>query len=175
MKQEEKQLLLKDLCARLPYRPISVWKHTVNGVETHQQCEVTLSDVKWLQNQEDFKLVLFPLSALTQEITIAGERFAPAIRIARLIDNQHNHDDSKVSSNSERIRVYTEKCDDVYDAIIKTTEYGLVYMSCVGDLVTSTTVRKIDSLLLQWHFDINGLIDKGLAVSVYSLDKNPYE
>lgn len=149
MNQQDKQLLLKDLCARLPYRPISVWIHTVNGIETHQQCEVTLSDVKWLQDQEDFKLVLFPLSALTKEITIAGETFVPIKRLMK----------SGIISHLDWISNEREYW-------IKTRGFD----NWLGE-IPFKTIRH----LIEWHFDINGLIDLQLAISVYSLDKNPYE
>ena len=28
---------------------------------------------------------------------------------------------------------------------------------------------------VEWHFDINGWIDKGLAIDVNTLETNPYE
>lgn len=173
MNQQDKQLLLTDLCARLPYGVcISFKKEDVRKLTIDRYGDTV--DIRTTVHRNG-KPILFPISCLTKEITIAGEMFVPAIRIARLIDGGHNHDCSKVSASSDRIRVYTDKCDDVLDAIIKITDYGLLYCVCVNDPVTSITVRKIDTLLLQWHFDINGLIDKGLAISVYSLDKNPYE
>ena len=73
MTQEDKQLLLKDLCARLPYRPYVM----VEGYYG-QLMSIELSD-KWLPgvitttlarfeyNPENIKLYLRPMSSMTEE------------------------------------------------------------------------------------------------------------
>lgn len=68
MKQEEKELLLRDLCARLPYGV----KGYVNGsIQTLQGVNVLDSiveyDIYCNTDIEEFTLYLFPLSRMTKE------------------------------------------------------------------------------------------------------------
>ena len=84
MTQEEKDLLLKDLCARLPYRVKCLVNYTFCN-ETTDYKDVKASDVDtliminqqyesylfdWLSEWfvvDDFKPYLFPLSSMTDE------------------------------------------------------------------------------------------------------------
>ena len=68
MKQEHKELLLKDLCARLPYRV----KISVNdNIESLQGINVLDNIVEYSSflssNIEEVKPYLFPLSSMTEE------------------------------------------------------------------------------------------------------------
>lgn len=79
MTQEEKDLLLKDLCARLPYGVI------LNCCETVSE-PLTLISYKGLINNDydidEVKPYLFPLSSMTEEQSIEYgnlcERYCPA-------------------------------------------------------------------------------------------------
>ena len=69
MTQEEKELLLKDLCARLPYGVKGIITYngdknifTIKGIFNI----LFLSDTECC-NVEDFKPYLFPLSSMTEE------------------------------------------------------------------------------------------------------------
>ena len=76
MKQEQKELLLKDLCARLPYgvKVDCKWKTpapngtygmicTMDSFLLDQICNVEDTDVPF----DEFKPYLFPLSTMTEE------------------------------------------------------------------------------------------------------------
>jgi hypothetical protein len=64
MTQEEKDLLLKDLCARLPYGV----KFQSENIETALFVD-TSDDEVWINGTciDDFKPYLFPLSSMTEE------------------------------------------------------------------------------------------------------------
>ena len=64
MTQEEKDLLLKDLCARLPYGV----KFQSENIETVLFVD-TSDDEVWINGTyiDDFKPYLFPLSSMTEE------------------------------------------------------------------------------------------------------------
>lgn len=149
MKQEEKQLLLKDLCARLPYG-VKAWDaQSPEGEEVISITQVDMhGDVVHLADEhgnfeiklEDIKLCLLPISTLTKEITIAGETFVPMKKLG----------DSCVGGFYEVAR-----------------QIEMVPVSIWPYWITQKCI--------EWHIDLNGLIDLQLAISVYSLDKNPYE
>jgi hypothetical protein len=64
MTQEEKELLLKDICARLPY---STLVYAQNDIDWHESeiCTQVLSDV--INDDYVVKPYLFPLSSMTEE------------------------------------------------------------------------------------------------------------
>lgn len=64
MTQEDKDILLKDLCARLPYRV----KFQSENIETVLFVD-TSDDEVWINGTciDDFKPYLFPLSSMTNE------------------------------------------------------------------------------------------------------------
>ena len=68
MTQEDKQLLLKDLCARLPYHPIVRW--TCDGKELDEELK-HLSELQifWItrSNNVEVKPYLRPMSSMTEE------------------------------------------------------------------------------------------------------------
>ena len=73
MKQEDKDLLLKDLCARLPYNPMVEYKgesYNVLGI-THGRLVLCTPFMSYTLNVhplvEEVKPHLFPLSSMTEE------------------------------------------------------------------------------------------------------------
>ena len=91
MTQEDKELLLKDLCARLPYKPIvqiddcGIWD--LRGVDHDDSAELRDRVIVWHgenypSSKNSFPIInckpyLFPLSSMTEEERIAiGNEFA---------------------------------------------------------------------------------------------------
>lgn len=72
MKQEEKELLLKDLCARLPYgvmlKTDNVFPQKLEGISFDKDTFVVwVSDGGFTLDYMDCKPYLFPLSSMTEE------------------------------------------------------------------------------------------------------------
>ena len=73
MTQEEKQLLLQDLCARLPYGIIFQSRHNENGVEGEGTFDFrvdngfTLGKLKHTCELDNCKPYLRPMSSMTEE------------------------------------------------------------------------------------------------------------
>lgn len=72
MTQEDKELLLKDLCARLPYGvKCKVVKRDIDGemLFIRNELDLTVGNVKELvtNNMYEIKPYLFPLSSMTEE------------------------------------------------------------------------------------------------------------
>ena len=73
MIQEEKELLLKDLCSRLPYNPMVEYKgetYNVLGI-THGRLVLCKPFMSYTLDEhplvEEVKLYLFPMSSMTEE------------------------------------------------------------------------------------------------------------
>jgi hypothetical protein len=73
MKQEDKDLLLKDICSRLPYGVKVQHQHQdyLNEVQTIEKISKKYGEIETesiLGFVDDFKPYLFPLSSMTEEI-----------------------------------------------------------------------------------------------------------
>ena len=70
MKQQDKELLLVDLCARLPYHPVIKWINLVNGSSINEELgdlsEINLFFISQSKNNEA-KPYLRPMSSMTLE------------------------------------------------------------------------------------------------------------
>ena len=140
MTQEEKELLLKDLCARLPYDVIVDYAHNAfdvhNGyyIEHGSKCILScyLLDVfiSPRQNEEGeyIKPYLFPLSSMTEEQKIEYDRL--------------------------RDFTYT---------------YHYEFGDIVDDIELYDNWKSIDYLNAN-HFDYRYLIDQGLAIDATNLN-----
>jgi len=70
MTQEDKELLLKDLCARLPYGiKVQVFNYGIETVETLYQIDLDgyISTIEGDELKYSYKPYLFPLSSMTEE------------------------------------------------------------------------------------------------------------
>ena len=144
MTQEEKQLLLIDLCARLPYGVICEVNHKEFG--RHKTETMTLSAVskyeyffmndKGSAYSNDFKPYLRPMSSMTEE------------------------EKNELCELCEFYEPYNDR-DDY-------SHYGIEIISefCVTDekIPENTINYNVIDWLLSHHFDYRRLIEKGLAL-----------
>lgn len=134
MTQEDKNLLLKDLCSRLPYGVIiqeynEEYGYVDNALNTigigyfsiHEAC----IEGTWINHIENVKPYLRPLSSMSEK----------------------------------------EK-EEYYTIIIRSQ--GCSFEN--GESATTT----VNDWLLSKHFDVRGLISKGLAIAV-TKENNPYK
>lgn len=156
MTQEEKQLLLKDLCARLPY-----------GVKVQHQHQDYLEEVQTVEHisrkygeietnsvlgfVDDFKPYLRPLSSMTEEESKELQK----------ITNNNFYASSNYISNSN-------------------SSLDGEWRSSYNNFVTNDICNKLISWLDKNHFDHRTdeegktLIEKGLAIPV-TKENNPYK
>lgn len=93
----------------------------------------------------EHSLLLRPLSDLKKEIEVNGEKFIPIDRI------------NKESTISE----YYVKHTSIGIVLLANHRPGYNVLSPLNPIYK----------LLEWHFDINGLIEKGLAIDINSLNE----
>lgn len=108
--------------------------------------------------------ILHPLSDLTKEIEHKGEKFVPIYKI-------NNFElESKTTIYPTLIGI----CDrSIYDDL--TTTGGGSWEGGIEDDIDTFQFFELYLKLVEWHFDICGLIEKGDAIDVNSLSKNPYK
>ena len=157
MKQEDKELLLKDLCARLPYGLMFQSCHSEGGIEGKGTFDfeigddVTLSKLKQLCELNNNKPYLRPISSMTEE---------------------EKHDLLVTVVGNEGVEYFQVLPDGTIDNTDEATQdlnkFNIHWINFDKDTVT---------LYLNWlnehYFDYHGLIEKGLAIAVTE-ENNPY-
>ena len=156
MMQEHKELLLRDLCARLPYNVIVDYdynahdlrkgnyvKHAKHGSKCILTCDLLDVFMSPRQNEkgEFIKPYLFPLSSMTDEQKREFYKFFD--------------EGITESANETRQWLRTKRADETMRPI--TIAYVMVH-----------------ELVIEWlnknHFDYRGLIEKGLAIDATNLN-----
>ena len=134
MTQEDKELLLKDLCARLPYGVKALHKEEIITIRAYIP-DLVIDEVGISHAVEDCKPYLFPLSSMTEE------------------------------QWDKEFRGYgiTEFTRDSFKCGCETLEFNN------NNPNLSKTVKFINQLIKN-HFDIYGLIPKGLAIDATGLN-----
>jgi len=142
-------LELKHLAPYLPYKLNFVHNDCLkklaslqygNSVPDDNYMElVTCTNLVYAKVSE-IKPILRPLSDLTKEIEVNGEKFVP---IEKLLE-ENCFDLSKLNQ---------EDIDSYYHSYLSDVFW------CYGDAVK----------LISWHFDVFGLIEKGLAININTL------
>lgn len=148
MTQEEKDLLLEDLCSRLPYDVRGFYK--TSGIEiTNQKLAYDIIGNLHYKNDVEFKPYLFPLSSMTEE---QRKEF---LEISHL-ENRSFYNGEEIVIISNEVWVFDLGGD-------ADTEYR------------STDIKRIRETV-KWlnknHFDWRGLIPMGLAEN--ATNKNIY-
>lgn len=127
---------------------------------------------------DEVKPILFPLSCLTESITVKGETFNPLKRLTKLVydpNNESIYDDEKLYKIV--IGDLTEYCYPSNGE--KTSHYWINY----NEKMASFDHQEIEGCLPQkmmleklneWHIDTDNLTEQGLAISVFELNENPY-
>lgn len=150
MTQQDKELLIKDLCARLPYgvkvltpdidrgnvNKFESGIYTLDSIDTRGHIEVYEEDMGLIYAPH-VKPILFPLSAIKRKIKVNGEK----VIVAKLLTS----DIRGVVVGLGRIAIPIEPVVPLFDTFHR------------------------------YHIDYRGLIDKGLAISVFDLPENPYK
>lgn len=137
----------------------------------NEKLHITYDGSSTGKSLKEIKPILRPLSDLTKEIEVNRERFVPIISLSRYVDNGHNHVDSAYHKSSNYITVLTQKCDDVENVKFRFTYEGISAIERSGEAVSFVTYDKIKAKLYEWHFDIYGLIENGLAIDINTLNK----
>ena len=144
MKQEDKELLLKDLCARLPYGVKCKYydccegdynEGTICGFERQEYIQIDGVCI----HIEEVKPYLFPLSSMTEEQFVELKVFA----------------DLTYEGNTLELVEWNDNC--------KTLEFWL-------EEIPSYELIKVFDWLNKNHFDYRGLIERGLAIDCTNLN-----
>lgn len=111
---------------------------------------------------------LRPLSSLTKEITHNGETFVPIVELAKIAEKDHFvNSDLTVRSGKETHGVGWIDENGTGYAFAYCEEHNGFYLKSkpYTDLIVGSQ-QLLFQKLYEWKFDINGLIDSGLAIPI---------
>ena len=153
------KLELKHLAAYLPYNlrgfDIGNTVKTVHGIEGNE--------VKFEHTSifiDVFLPVLHPISDLTKEIEINGKIIIPIVELAKLFHRSNypvtNYLNSGYNGLSYHVECYVDNDKSRY----------MFYI--INPDIEKNKWEEVEKLL-EWHFDIFGLIDAGLAIDINTI------
>lgn len=148
MTQEDKELLLKDLCARLPYGVVVVLDEKFGFNKGTRTLVKELLDLYCVEGMKPY---LRPLYSMTRE---------EKKELERLIDKKLNG-------------IEQEDDDEEWSPWVLHYTTG-IRNSIGGEKFYFDDMSFIYDWLNSHHFDYRGLISKGLAIAV-TKDNNPYK
>ena len=147
-----KTLELKHIVPYLLYKIDILIKRLKYPVSEYIE-KLSLSNIGVIENKlYNVKLVLRPLSDLTKEIEIDGEKFVP---IDKILDTHSFISDIHISK-FRKFKIIQEQIHilkDIKELGYKYCDYWFL------------------QYLFEWHFDISGLIEQGLAVDINTINK----
>lgn len=150
------KLELKHLVGYLPYELKGISKEEYLGIETikgfstyGRQSAIniitTIDDI----DMELFKPILRPLSDLVKEIEVNGDKFVPIEYFEIGDDNNYSIDFGNGNTNLIKDLESISKHKSTFDI--------------------QFLPKIISDKLIEWHFDIYGLIEAGLAISIHDI------
>jgi|SRR5690606_1399391 len=113
----------------------------------------------------DFKLLLRPLSDLTKEIEHNGEKFVPALELVKEKEKY-----KKWNDNAPTIDYDIKIVKKPFGKILKVSKLNQWVIMLSFDEPERSEYFIIEKLL-EWHFDIYGLLDKNLAINLNQIEK----
>lgn len=187
------------LAFSLPYRLKCNDRNPLDKTSVYTYCGVFYGQDKE-NNYENVKPILHPLSDLTKEIDHNGERFIPMVRLFEYLQTNHFSDNpllKLVKFNKDNIiSCEFKKYENVKmsDCILKHTVkfnddnieiHSFRYECDIHRFINRNETQRrplgipyqldLFQKLIEWHFDIGGLIDKNEAIDVNTLESNPYK
>jgi hypothetical protein len=160
------KLTLQHLSGYLPYGlkiehpTLKIGSRTISELKNLGQTNIEISHRMFVQIS-DCKPILHPLSDLTKEIEVNGEKFVPLVKMAIRYANSTGYND-KIGMYNGKCYCYSKSSElefrfDGHDFLLK------------GQRVQQQF--KLFEKLYEWHFDIHGLIDNNLAIDINTLTK----
>lgn len=126
----------------------------------------------------DIKPILRPLSDLIKEIEINGEKFVPIIEISKFLLGDRKVEDYGFSENKHYY--YCETSDSInrqycifleeYDLSLNISKKNFKMLEDrKNNIRESYSQLEYYNMLYKWHFDVFGLIKKGLAIDINTI------
>lgn len=180
IEQSRRLLELKDIAGYLPYGLIGVDEH---HRITKLGCYLSIGGSYRVYLPDLFaqfcKPYLRPMSDLTKELTHRGETFVPMVEIGKLLgyDNLEKYEIDGVIEYGFETRYADDAQGYTFGWHQASQSFGVWYDQIDEETPSvERLIMNVDAFdkLAEWMFDYRGLIPRGLALDVNTLDRNPY-
>lgn len=133
--------------------------------------------LEWVLRTTLSSPILHPLSDLTKEIDCNGKKFIPIIELAKISFEVCSDLEIKVKSKDEISGcMFIDDDDDVIVFVYNyETQSFCAHQHSNKEFLNVHYQLKMIQKLIEWKFDIAGLIEKGEAIDVNTLEINPYK
>ena len=165
-----KTLTLENLAPYLPYMLRVFYKNQTYKMSIYHGFVYVGID-RLLGKESEYKPLLRPLSDLTKQIEHNGETFVPVIELAKLMNMADPKDfkilDDVTEDGTRRLGCcwFKEQHLFWYDPEYRCFEYETTE-SFVSFNTCASNQLDMFKKLYSWHFDLDGLIEKGLAIDI---------
>ncbi len=167
---------LKHIVGYLPYGLKVLSKQTVFEMDTYSNMrgkDIEKRDIYSVMSNK-MKPILRPLSDLTKEIEVNGEKFVPLLKIAKILGYddliKFDHEDGYEFIDYGYIERYEDDQQPLVFGYWKDGLFGFWYDDKDDNhpIWHFTSISAIE-LLYELHFDIHGIIEKGEAIDINTL------
>ncbi len=149
---------------------------------TVEVVSTVVGESDFFTDKSKFKPILHHLSDLTKPIEHKGKKFVPIVELAKMCYNNtfNIYPEIKTfealnSNNEESFGFigYTE--DERFSLTFDNTFNNQSFEFWIDG--SEHYIKQFDLFLrlIEWHFDIAGLIEKGEAIDINTLPENPYK
>lgn len=172
--------------------------YIISGIDKPFTLSKTI--VKFLNTKNDellrnIKPILRPLSDLTKEIEVNGEKFVPMVKLLYLYETNYFHENENLKYVTFDVNSiiscdhYIYKLLGSEDFVVKfpvsTSNYGLLIYSFTYDPALRRFAYRNEThktpfgmafqldlfqKLFEWHFDVDNLIPQGLAIDINTIN-----
>jgi len=182
------KLELKHLAPYLPYQLECYGASEIWHLEGLSHRKIWIKNSRGFQTMDygdfeaDYSILLHPLSDLTKQIDcpeFMGEKFVPIVELAKIADIDTSDEDYHAVSFNDihAVKFNIENDDDDYTHVCfaydSYNNFGVHKRRSTedhnGDIFHVPHQFELWSKCFEWHFDVFGLIEKGLAIDINTL------
>ena len=176
-----KKLAIEHLAPYLPCKVSVLMSIRSNPDIKPQKKELTgrlLDYILEYDSKYESKLILHPLSDLTKEIEVNGEKFVPLVKLAEMefegcngFDNYKFDIADSYPLDGENYIEFLDNNDNRIQIVYSVFMNLFVFFNISTELAMTPCLynKEMADKLLEWHFDIFELINKGLAIDINTL------
>jgi hypothetical protein len=123
----------------------------------------------FVDGSTESKILLRPISDLTKEIEVNGEKFVPILELCKIAFNyiQYERLEKKYSESNG---AYSIEIKNIFSFHFDSNDNSFIAMN-KGKIVCVPNQLQLFNKLLSWHFDLFDLIKNNLAIDINTLTK----
>jgi hypothetical protein len=170
-----KNLELKDICGNIPHNLMMLSLRTTNGYIENKTYLVVGERIDHIIYYDYLKPILRPISDICKTIIHNGKEIIPIVECAKIFDSVYSPVNVGIGDKVYGVQYKNEE-GELYSLCYHEETYSFGCHNQKNKLFGIVHYQtELFDYLNELKIDCRGLIDAGLAVSVYDLEVNPYK